>query len=371
MSMISLKKYLEQEPDKLLSCTLDSYRSALSAVGTYGMLSCPATGSDLRQNLTGIAERISKDATCPVMQETRDKVEKQLQQWGSHTAEYFKQKTNEVKELLIVLARTAESVGARDQKYASQFTQLTSRLQTIADLEDITQIRTSLVQNAAELKNCVDQMTREGRESVSKLQAEMSAYQAKLVEAERRASRDGLTGLDNRASVESQIEERITMNQKFCVVMLDLNDFKQVNDKYGHPTGDDLLKQFASELRAAFRAEDIVGRWGGDEFVLLLNCDLQEAQALVQRIKTWVFGNYTIPLGKEECKLNVSASIGLAQWTPGETKEELLRRADGLMYEDKAGNGCGQRLVSRAPESSSAEPSFLFLHPSVRKGLRK
>lgn len=66
-------------------------------------------------------------------------------------------------------------------------------MQTIANLEDITQIRNSLVHSAAELKNCVDQMTHDGRESVKQLQAEMSAYQARLVEAERRASRDGLT----------------------------------------------------------------------------------------------------------------------------------------------------------------------------------
>lgn len=335
--MISLKKYLEQEPDELLSCTLDCYRSALSAVGTYGVLSCSTTGSGLRQSLLEIAKRISMEATCPVMEETREQVKEQLQQWGSHTEEYFKQKTNEVKELLIVLARTAESVGERDQKYASQFTQLTSRLQTIANLEDITQIRTSLVHSAAELKNCVDQMTHDGRESVKQLQAEMSAYQAKLVEAERRASRDGLTDLENRASVESHIEWRISMNQKFCLVMLDLDDFKQVNDRYGHQAGDDLLKQFASELRTASRREDVVGRWGGDEFVLLLNCDLPEAQARVKRIETWILGDYTIPLGKEKCKLSLSASIGLAEWKPGETMEEVLRQADASMYEEKAG----------------------------------
>ena len=338
MNMISLRKYLEQKPDELLSCTLESYRSALSAVGTYGMLSCPATGSDLRQNLTGVVKRISREASRPVMVESREQVEKHLQQWGSRTEEYFQQKTTEVKELLMVLARTAESVGQRDQKYASQFTQLTSRLKTIARLEDISQVRTSLVQIAAQLKNCVDQMTHEGQESVSKLQAEMSAYKAKLLEVEQRASRDGLTGLDNRSSVESQIVRHISINQNFCMVMLDLNGFKKVNDRYGHQAGDDLLKQFASELRSAFRSEDVVGRWGGDEFILLLNCDLQEAQERVQRIKTWVFGNYTIPLGEEECKLNVSASIGLAQWRPGETMEELLRRADAGMYEDKTGN---------------------------------
>ncbi len=323
--MISLKKYLEQEPDELLYCALDSYRSVVSSVGTYGMASCPATGSELRQNLSGIAERISREATGPVIKQTSEQVEEQLQKWGSRTEEYFKQKTNEVKELLIVLARTAESLGQRDEKYASQFTQLTSRLQTIARLEDITQIRSSLVQSAAELKNCVDQMAHDGHEAVSRLQAEMSAYQAKLVEAEQRACRDGLTGLQNRSSVESQIEGRMALKQTFCVAMLDLNDFKQINDTHGHQAGDELLKQFASELRAAFRAEDVVGRWGGDEFILLLSCDLQEAQARVQRIKNWVFGTYTVGSVKGSASLT---SLLLSVW-PNGTRERRRKSCCG------------------------------------------
>lgn len=337
--MISLKRYLEQKPDELLHCALDSYRSAVRSIGTYGRMSCPATGSDLRQNLTAIAQRISKEATCPVIKETREQVQEQLQQWGSRTEEYFRRKSNEVKELLIVLACTAESLGQRDKKYASGFSQLTSRLQTIARLEDITQIRTSLVQSAAELKNCVDQMTYDGQQLVSRLQAEISGYEAKLVEAEQRALRDGLTGLNNRFSVESQIEGCIARNQTFCVVLLDLNHFKQVNDQHGHQAGDDLLKQFASELGMAFRSEDIVGRWGGDEFILLLNCDLQEAQVRVERIRNWVFGTYTISAGHETCKLSLTAAIGLAQWKPGETMEKLLQRADAFMYQDKACKG--------------------------------
>jgi diguanylate cyclase (GGDEF)-like protein len=65
------------------------------------------------------------------------------------------------------------------------------------------------------------------------------------------------------------------VKRPFCVVMLDLNQFKQVNDIHGHGAGDSLLTQFAGELRTNIRASDIAGRWGGDEFILLLDCDLK------------------------------------------------------------------------------------------------
>ena len=79
--------------------------------------------------------------------------------------------------------------------------------------------------------------------------------------------------------------------------MLDLNGFKQVNDTYGHEAGDDLLKQFSTELRSASRATDVVGRWGGDEFIVVLDGNLTEAQSHVERMQKWVFGSYTLQIG--------------------------------------------------------------------------
>ena len=145
--MISLKKYLDMDADleALLAATLESYRSALLAMGKSGVRACPALGSDLQQGLEGLEKRLSNKVTAALVKGTGKHVEEQLEQWGGRTAEYFKAKTDDVKELLIVLARTAESMGERDQSYAKQFTDFTTRLRTIADLEDLTQVRASLV----------------------------------------------------------------------------------------------------------------------------------------------------------------------------------------------------------------------------------
>jgi GGDEF domain-containing protein len=189
-------------------------------------------------------------------------VEEQLQQWGGRTAEYFKAKTNDVKELLLALAGTAESMGERDQRYTKEFSEFTTQLQTIANLDDLTQMRASLVQRATELKSCVDRMAQDSNKSVARLRAEVSTYETKLKTVEQLALRDALTSLSNRRSVEERIEWRITHEQMFCVVILDLDRFKQVNDTYGHLAGDSLLKQFSRELRSNTRPTDVVGRWG-------------------------------------------------------------------------------------------------------------
>lgn len=345
--MISLKKYLEcdadqpylseLDPSDLLSAALKSYRSALLAMGKSGVRACPAVGSALQQDLTALVSRLAAGLTPQVLQDTGAQVEAHLQQWGGRTAEYFKAKANDVKELLIVLARTAESLGERDQRYASHLSQFTSRLQTIADLEDLTQVRASLVERAAELKTYVDQMEQDSHQSIAQLHAEVSNYETRLKAAEELALRDPLTGLANRRNVEERIAWRIAHQQLFCVSILDINHFKQVNDRYGHSAGDNLLQQFSQELRANFRCSDLVGRWSGDEFVVVLDCDLPSAKLQIDRMRQWVFGDYNIRLGSsaETVKVNVDAAIGVAQWQSGETMQEVIERADTAMYGDK------------------------------------
>src|SRR6202167_180517 len=157
------------EPDDLLSAAMECYRSALLAMAKSGTQACPGVRSDLQQKLTDLGNQIASEVTPAGVRKTEERVEEQLQLWGGQSAEYFKAKTNEVKELLIVLARTAQSLGERDQRYANQFTQFTSQLQTIANLEDLTQVRASLVKGAAELKTYVDRMAQDSRESVAQL----------------------------------------------------------------------------------------------------------------------------------------------------------------------------------------------------------
>src|SRR5208337_1340318 len=137
--MITLKKYLELDPSKLsrqeeppaealLSAAVESYRSALAAMGDCGAQVCPAVGQELQQRLLELSEGMAKTLTPAMLRETEAKVEEQLQQWGGRTAEYFQQKAGEVKEMLLVMAQAAESVAERDQRHGKQFGEFTSRL---------------------------------------------------------------------------------------------------------------------------------------------------------------------------------------------------------------------------------------------------
>jgi diguanylate cyclase (GGDEF)-like protein len=346
-TVISLKKYLdgdtdqlcvsEPDPSELLAAALKSYRSSLLSMGQNGARACPVVGADLQRNLTGLEGRLHRNLTPALFEVTRKKVEDELGQWSGRTADYLKARAKDAKELLVALANTAESLGERDQRYAGQFSQFTARLRAIADLEDLNQLRASVAQRASELKRYVDQMEEESRHLVAHLQAEVSTYETKLKAAEDLALRDTLTGLANRRNVEERIQWRIAHRAPFCVAILDLNEFKQVNDRYGHPAGDSLLKQFAHELSTHLRSTDVVGRWSGDEFIVVLDCDLDSAKTQLDRLRQWAFGDYTIQLGTgvEVVKVRVDAAIGVVQWRPGKTMQEVIELADAAMYREK------------------------------------
>ena len=356
--MISLKKYLDTEltvseapgepegrahreasvPDAkaLLPATLAAYRSALLEMGRCSLDASPALGAKLQQGLCQLEESLCSEVTPEAVETTEDSVRRQLQCWGRRTARHQRQQASEVKEILLVMARTAESVGQRDQRCARQIDEVTTRLKRIANLEDLTQIRASIEKSASELKTSIDRMTAEGKAALDQLRVEVSSYQAKLEAAEQIASSDSLTGLRSRLFVEVQIGRRIESGLPFCVAIVDIDGFKRVNDDHGHVAGDELLRQFAGKLKSACRSTDLVGRWGGDEFIILLYCGIADARAQGDRLQEWVCGHYTIQGSSGAQKLKIDASIGLAEHKASETMKELLARADGAMYQRKA-----------------------------------
>lgn len=325
------------EPDPLMKAALVSYGITLRAVGRSAMEACPATGHELDEAMSALAAKVDGDVAADGMREAGQQAERHLASWGAQTSAHLKTKADEVKELMMMLARTAESVGERDQRYANQFSGLTADLKAVANLDDITQVRLRVMKKAAEMKTCVDAMAEDGRQSLEEMRGRICDYEDRLRRAEELACRDSLTALANRRGLEDRMAWWARQQRIFCVVMLDLNHFKELNDRYGHQAGDELLKHFAAELLTRARAEDLVGRWGGDEFVIVVGRELEIAERLVERIREWVFGEYSLPSlrGREELKVMVEAAVGLAEWVPGETMEELLKRADAAMYRDK------------------------------------
>ena len=162
------------------------------------------------------------------------------------------------------------------------------------------------------------------------------------------STRDSLTGIHNRrhmqALLQQELQRRARSGTPFCVALLDLDHFKRINDSHGHAVGDAVLRDFAHLMRDAMRQTDAAGRWGGEEFLLLLHdADLAHASQALERLRSLA---RTHDWAQHAHGLQVSASGGLAEHHPGETPEQLLERADRALYRAKA-DGRGRVVAAQ------------------------
>ena len=187
----------------------------------------------------------------------------------------------------------------------------------------------------AELKARLRSMLR-----IKRLQEALEERERELVEINEKlrymSQTDGLTGLDNRRHLNERIEEMFAhamrLEEPFGLVMCDIDKFKSVNDTYGHQAGDEVLKQFASILKEEAREIDHVGRYGGEEFMLLLpGATLQDAAHFAERVRKRVEGHtFTFPGGT----LTRTVSFGVSGWPHPKIVEcdALVRTADDALY---------------------------------------
>jgi diguanylate cyclase len=164
-----------------------------------------------------------------------------------------------------------------------------------------------------------------------------------LRESRDRAVSDPLTGLANRSGLDAGLERALRRGQGVAVLLIDLDDFKLINDAYGHAAGDTVLTHFARLLRDAVRTTDIAARVGGDEFTIVLTdiTDTDQAITVAQRI---LAATAATPVRLGGDTIPVRASIGVSVGAPGEPTKEILRRADVAMYQAKRAGDHGWQL---------------------------
>ena len=183
--------------------------------------------------------------------------------------------------------------------------------------------------------------------------SELEASNQKLSQM---AIHDAMTGAFNRGHVQELLRQEVARfaryRQPLCVLLLDIDHFKQVNDRHGHALGDLVLRDMSVAALAALREGDIYGRWGGEEFIAVLpNIGLQGAVEAAERLRTDIAA-LQIPIAAQGACISITVSIGVSEVQDGESAEDLVARADAALYQAKAGGR--NRVVCAAPAPAMA-----------------
>jgi len=177
---------------------------------------------------------------------------------------------------------------------------------------------------------------------------DIGKYREKLELLSKQIDQDHLTGVYNRRAWANDIKEiceaanRDAQTDKgFCVVMIDIDHFKRINDTHGHPIGDAVLKQFGALLKNHFTVTGSAYRYGGDEFALIMpGMDFEEAEKHVKLFRSKLAKTIFVA-HRGKARINVTISCGIAQWIPGNNHEEVVEKADHALYQAKqAGRNC-------------------------------
>ncbi len=163
------------------------------------------------------------------------------------------------------------------------------------------------------------------------------------------ATHDAMTGLHNRRFAMEYLEREIREAERglpLSVIMFDIDYFKKVNDTYGHPVGDEVLKEVALRGFLSLRDFDLLSRWGGEEFLIVLpNTNLNDAIAIAERIRTSVANE---PIQISDNTISLAISLGVVQYVRGIKGENILNQADQALYAAKNGdeNNMGRNITA-------------------------
>lgn len=171
-------------------------------------------------------------------------------------------------------------------------------------------------------------------------ESQISELRHTLDEAERAASIDPLTGLVNRRRFDSALAEQLAESQRhgtpFTLIMADIDHFKNFNDRFGHQTGDLVLRAVARTLREAVKGRDCVARHGGEEFALILvGAEIAGGRVVAESIRTALGRRRLVNRAKGETLGVITMSLGVTQHRPGDTQASIVERADQAMYRAK------------------------------------
>ena len=254
-------------------------------------------------------------------------------------------------EMLTALVGRIGAMGSSAEQFHDRVGAYQKQLQQSPDLAGLSRIAHGLMKDTHVVREQIETSRAElaeARQKVGIYEARVSQLEHQLSEVSTLAQKDPLTNALNRRGLEhafrAESARALRYESPLTLAMLDLDNFKQVNDRLGHVAGDRALIHFVTTVHATLRPTDLTARSGGEEFgVLFPACAAQESIEAVERLQRELARR---PFQFELERLSLTFSAGVAQWRPGETLEQLMQRADASLYEAKK---AGKNRVLKAP----------------------
>jgi diguanylate cyclase len=270
-----------------------------------------------------------------------------------HQHTYIADRENELRDIIDLLTKAMASLDVENREFYNRVHHQSERMEKITRLDDIKKMKSALAHEIDQMREIVDIKKDQDRRKVQLLAGQVDSLRQELEKTRTKSMTDGLTGIYNREAFDEALKGLIercqVMNTSFSLLMLDLDDFKQINDTHGHLIGDRVLMAFCQKCRNVIRGDDVLARYGGEEFAILLpGANLSNALKKGRQICDAVASaRYATGTEHKDDHLSITVSIGVTVFHKKDTPEGIIERADKALY--KAKRGGKNRVVGRKP----------------------
>jgi diguanylate cyclase (GGDEF)-like protein len=233
----------------------------------------------------------------------------------------------------IALVRDAvASIDGVEQALQRSLSESAEKFASLRGLDSLQQIKAGLARHVESLRDLSAERERQWRRQMASVDRKIRTLETQLAETRLEAGHDALTGLVNRRSVEASFKLFQEARRPFVLALFDVDEFKQINDSFGHLAGDATLRAIAAKLQVSVRSQDVVGRFGGDEFiVMMVDVPLSLAE---RRLMSVLQSLRAIPPVAPEAPA-LTVTCGVSESSSADTFETVVARADQALYDAK------------------------------------
>ena len=270
-----------------------------------------------------------------------DRFKRRFVNFIARQKDYILVRETELREIIDLLTQALATIDTENRIYNQTVYEQSEKIENLTHLDDIRKIKQSLREEVAQMHQTISEKQAQDQSQVERLSSQIQSLNVELEKTRAESLSDGLTAAYNRRAFDwemiSRVERNSVMRRPFSLMLMDIDDFKKINDTYGHPVGDRVLVSMAAKCREFIRGEDFFARYGGEEFALILpgaslRNAMKKARHICKAIADTSYMTDGTPGGK---RLSVTVSIGVAAFAAGDTVDSLIQRADKALYQAK------------------------------------